>query len=505
MQDLRNRRFPVFLVAANLLIFILWLWLYRPVFPYLGTIFTRGEFRINQIVLLAVLVLLGWQIRKGNWRLKLSQQPKLHLPALILTLGGSALFIITERYLDINTLSASLFALASYGLLGLWMQPSRWRQGLPATILLVGALPFGEHMQTFIGYPVRVLTASIVEGGLSTLGVSSATLDTILVFENGITQVDLPCSGVKSLWTGGMFLIAVTWIDRRPLNYRWGLVAVAFVFLLLVSNLLRVGVLVSIGMIADWKLLAEMLHVPLGVLGFIGACALAVVLLRWVGDFHPDVDQSSFAVLKGREVHRQRLWLIPLLLGAILILILTYSPRPQKAFAQAPTQWEIPAEWLPEIWPLTPGELEWLSSGGALAGDRWRFEWRGHTGSILLITSDSWRAHHRPERCFQVYGLTVQNSYSILTDTGFPVRFLALGDGSDEVQYSAMYWFQSSGQTTDDYATRIWSDLDPDRETWVLATILMDEPLDPNSQDMQDFYPELRNFVERSLEGGQIP
>jgi exosortase O len=144
---------------------------------------------------------------------------------IILALGGAILFLLAERYLDINTLSATLFGLASYGLLGLWLSPPTWRAGLPAALLLIGALPFGEHMDTFIGYPLRIATARLVSQGLAGVGVPNLGVDTILIFENGISQVDSPCSGIKSLWTGALFLLAATWIERRPLNRRWLLAA----------------------------------------------------------------------------------------------------------------------------------------------------------------------------------------------------------------------------------------------------------------------------------------
>ena len=45
-------------LGANLSLLLLWVVLFRPVYPYLATIFTRQEFRTNQIALLAVLVLI---------------------------------------------------------------------------------------------------------------------------------------------------------------------------------------------------------------------------------------------------------------------------------------------------------------------------------------------------------------------------------------------------------------------------------------------------------------
>jgi hypothetical protein len=138
-------------VGANAVIIGLWLWLFRPVYDYLAIIFSREDFRTNQLVLIGVILLIAGRVRKGRLRPRLDAAPHLFYPTVILVIGGSALYLAVERFLDINTLSASLFGLGSYGMLGLWMEPRRWRQGLPAALLLIGALPFGEHMQTFVG------------------------------------------------------------------------------------------------------------------------------------------------------------------------------------------------------------------------------------------------------------------------------------------------------------------------------------------------------------------
>ncbi len=484
-------------VAGNAVVVGLWLWLYRPVFDYLAIIFSREDFRTNQLVLVGVLALIAVQARKGQLHLQLDTAPRWSPPALVLALGGSALYLAVERFLDVNTASASLFGLASYGLLGLWMEPRRWRQGLPAALLLIGALPFGEHMQTFIGYPVRILTASIVRDGLEAVGVASIGVDTILVLENGVSQVDLPCSGVKSLWTGLLFLVAATWLERRRLNLRWLLVALVFAALLFVANLARVGVLVVVGQVLAWRLAAEMIHIPLGVLGFIAACAAAVALLRLQRPIAERERRDSAAVRPA--------WLTPVLAAAILGMALVYTPRPRIGLAQPPPAWEFPASLAVKPLPLKPDEVEWLTRDGAESAKRFDFEWRtlnrGHiTGSMLLITSKTWRAHHRPERCLEVYGLSLDDSRVHLVAPDFPVRFVSLG--GDQQPMSATYWFQSACHTTDDYATRIWADLAPQREPWVLVTILFNGAQDPCAADMQAFYLALHEVVARHLEGG---
>ena len=486
-------------IAANAAVLALWMWLFHPVYPYLGIIFTRQEFRTNQVVLVAVLALVIIQVRKGDLQPRLDALPQLYPPALALALGGAVLFLIAERFLDINTLSATLFGLATYGLFGLWLRPAYWRGGLPAALLLVGALPFGEHMDTFVGYPLRIATARMVSQGLAGLGVHNLGVDTILIFENGISQVDSPCSGVKSLWTGGLFFLAATWIDRRPLNLRWLLAALTFAVLLLAANLGRVAVLVLVGQVAGWRLVAQMLHVPLGVIGFSAACGAALVMLRWAGALEAASQDDPPEAQPGLS---RPAWLAPGLVMALVALVLLYVPHPEPAAAAAPLRLAFPQKLQVSAWPLSSGELNWLTDNGKeerVAASRWRFQWDQLKGSLLFVTSDTWRAQHPPERCFTVYGLEVQGSQPLMAAGDFPVRWLTLGKGNDAALYSAAYWLQSADRITEDFAARIWDDLAPQPHTWVMVTILFDTPVDLQDGAARDLFFALRGAVQDSF------
>jgi exosortase O len=477
-------------IGANLVLLGLWLWSFRQVYPYLRIIFTHHDFRTNQIVLLAALILVVRQARLGQFSLVFNQLPQLYLPALGLALAGVGAFLAADRWLDINTLSATLFGIASYGLLGLWMSPGRWRQGLPAALLLVGALPFGEHMDTFIGFPLRLVTARTIGQGLAVMGFPNVSVDTILVFENGLSQVDSPCSGVKSLWTGGLFFLAATWIERRPVNARWLISGVTFAGLLVAANFARVGILVLVGQVAGARLLAEMLHVPLGVIGFIAACTAALRLLRWSGLLRLD----SRPALRTQPTRPR--WLIPALAALLVMPVFAYAPDRQSAAAAVPVSfapdWQPPPELHAQPWPLEPDELDWLSDRGALpvAAIRWRFDWQGKTGSLLFVASNNWRTQHRPERCFTVYGLEVEGERLHLASPGFPMRWLNLRyPGGDQPLYNAAYWLQSKDRITDDYSVRIWDDLTPEAEPWVLVTVLFDQPVDTDDSRITGIFP----------------
>lgn len=478
-------------LAVNGLLLILWLWLYRPVFAYLQVIFSREQFRSNQILLLGIVLLLLARVRRAGLRWRPDAAPQLAPLPLLLALGGSLLYLLVERLLDVNTVAAALFGLGTYGLLGLWLAPARWRQGLPAALLLIGTLPFGEHMQTFLGYPLRLVTAGIVRDGLAALGAGSLGVDTILVFENGISQVDIPCSGVQSLWTGALFLLAATWVERRSLNRRWLLLALSFSALLLAANVARVAVLVAVGQVMGWSLLAEMMHVPLGVLGFAFASLVAVGLLRRQP---PPTPAAKATIPRARPP-----WLGPALAGTVLLLALAYVPRPPAPALAAAEPWRFPAALHTSALPLTAQETEWLAADGAATAARYRFNWQGLEGSMILISSRTWRAHHRPERCFQVYGLTLKAEQTHLVRPSLPVHVLSLGDERRAAVLSATYWLQSAQQTTDDFGTRMWADLEPEREPWVLVSILFDGVVDPADPVVEGFYLALHEAVSHNL------
>lgn len=488
-------------LLSNLLILALWCWLYHPLFRYLSVIFSDQFFRTNQLILLVVLALMLLQARRGGLGFRLDIRPQLAWLPLAVALGAAVGYLLVERFLDMNILATTLALLASYGLLGLWLTPVRWRQGLPAVLLLMGALPFGDHLQTFVGYPLRIATAHLVGEGLRLLGVASVGADTILTFENGIAHVDLPCSGIKSLWTGGLFLIAATWIEQQRLNLRWLGIAAVLGSFLVVGNFVRVAVLVTVGVVGQLRLLAEMLHVPLGVLSFGIACGVTLWLLRrgrpvgaaTAAEREPPGREAA-PVLRPRPI-----WLPPTLMACIGILALLYQPRPQTGLQALPPAWSFPAAITTTVEPLTADEIWWLSKDGAESADRRRFQWGDVSGSMLLITSQTWRAHHRPERCFEVKGLAVDDLRTHLVTPDFPLRVVALGQGNQHNTHSAVYWFQAADQITEDYGTRMWADVAPDRQRWVLVAILFDDHRPPDRAALAPFYQAVAAAVDAGL------
>jgi exosortase O len=421
---------------------------------------------------------------------------------------GSVSYLLAERFLDINTLSASLFGLATYGLVGLWMSPRRWLAGLPAALLLIGTLPFGEHMETFIGYPMRIATARIIQEGLHAVGISSVGVDTILVLESGLAQVDIPCSGIKSLWTGMLFLIAATWIERSAINVRWFVIAAIMGALLFVANVARVGMLVLIGQVAGLDLMAELVHVPLGVLAFGLVCGVVLLLIKTqkTSEYYspPRIVPSTAQQYESNGMLKRPVWLAPLLSVGVASMAILYTPRPQPVMAQAAIDWNFPTQLQVQVDPLSPVLFEWVTNDGAEFADRWDFTYSDKTGhihgSLMFLTSTTWRGQHRPERCFEVQGITVEAAQTIYFGDEFSAQMVLVSGGPR--QATALYWLQSGDRATDDFATRIWSDLGAERQPWVLVTLLLDDVYPSNSLEVHAIAELVRTAIADSLEGG---
>jgi exosortase O len=175
------------------------------------------------------------------------------------------------------------------------------------------------------------------------------------------------------------------------------------------------------------------------------------------------------------------------------------------ASAATPLTWQFPQELVTNEWQLSQRELTWLTSASKERGvtaTRWRFDYNSLQGSLLFVTSDTWRAQHRPERCFTVYGLEVQESLPLMVDYDFPVRWLHLGKGNDPAIYSAAYWLQTTDRITEDYAARIWDDYTLEPKPWVLVTVLFDAPVNLQDEAPLSLLTVLREIIQHSLETG---
>jgi exosortase O len=441
-----------------------WLYLNRAALHWLAT--SLGDISLfNGAILVAgglLLAFLGWYYRNS-----IEFAPGLDRSPLLLIFGCSVATISTQWLVSLAQLPVGLFVLGSYGLLGLWLAPWVWRRGLPVAVAIACLLPFGVQFSTGVGTPARIFTAQIVEWILHTWQISAISAGDVIVLETGVAYVDLPCSGLKSMWTGTLFLMASTWLEGRQIGLKLVVVGLANLVFLAIANIGRVLILTLLTHVLHQSAWAEILHVPLGLIGFIMASLLTWGLLRLVPkagiqfQLENQLEPGSIALN-----WRSLLGLAGLLLAFAAIPV----PQPDPAIAAVDLsrlQWVLPMQTQPL--DLNPQEQKFFANYPGVTTRKQQFQYGELTGTSVLVASPTWQAHHSPEVCLASIGYKIAPEIQRLVTPDVTARWLSLNNGTK----SAVYWFQSATRTTDDFNSRFWDDVFRRESRWTMVSVMM--------------------------------
>jgi exosortase O len=481
-------------IAVSGAIALSWLYLNLPTLQW----FTRAvrEMSLFNLVLLGLagLFFIVQGIRHRQ-QLRWSAVPVLRPLPLALMFGSAIAANAFRWFLDLDRLPAICFILGSYGLLGLFLDSAIWQRRLSIALAIATLLPFCIKFGTGLGFPVRMLTARAVEFILARANVSALSSQDIIVLENGISQVDLPCSGLRSLWIGTLFLLTLTWLEGRRIDIRWLLVSIANLVSLTLANIVRVLALVILVDKLNQPEIANMLHIPLGLMGFLSCCLLAWGLLRFVPKQRSEKrTEEVFRIQKQKNFKS----LVPQALVAICVLALTLLPQPPSIAARSLTlaDLQLPASIATQEISLSPYERDFFQDYPGVEARKLRFEVRGLSGSAILVFSPTWQAHHSPELCLLGSGFQVDKMERRQLAPDMLGRWLSLNNG----ERSAAYWFQSSKRTTDEYLARLWGEMNRREPIWVMASVLFDRASRPDDSAVQTLIASLNQAIDRRLE-----
>ena len=415
---------------------------------------------------------------------------------LLLMLGAGICSIVLQYIIDIKQVTVLLFILGTYGLWGFFAEPIFWRKNLPVAGLLACILPFNSQFNSGLGLPARVITAQVVEQLLSMLHIGAISSYDIIILENGIAHVDVPCSGIKTLLVGTLFLLTATWLEGRKLSLKWLAVCVANFLMLVSANALRVTVLVLVAEVFKQPTYAEILHVPLGIVGLVCACFLSWLMLQNIPKF-TETKNNKFDSQRDVEIFKNQPLAKPAVIATVAILAVIsqlYHVESQK-LAIAPLT--LPKQIVSESIPLNASEQKFFGNYPATKTEKKRFVSGNLRGSMLTVASTSWQTYHAPELCFVASGIPVNRIEKTQLTPAVTARWLSLKDN----QLSATYWLQSPQLTTDNFMSRISSDITHKNHTWVLVSILFDSSVNPENHEVKDLTTNIHNAVEQSLKG----
>ncbi|MEO0836982.1 MAG: exosortase O [Cyanobacteria bacterium J06642_3] len=487
-QSIRDKNQKI----ATILLIVAWLGVNLWTFQWWLSSFQNLSPLNISIIAIATLSLLWYGYQRNFLKLE-SPSPQVYLQPVLLMLAGELGAIALKWTINIPQLTLLCFIIGSYGLLGLFLSPSSWKKGLSFALIAACTLPFAIAFNSGLGFPVRVITAHAVAQTLSDFHLSAASSHDIIVMENGIAQVDLPCSGMKSLWTGTIFLLGATWLEKRKIGWRWVMVAIANLFSLVVVNILRVFTLVVLIEVVQQRQIAEVLHVPLGILGFVLASAITWRLLQTVPryqDLQADL-HKAIAPEKWSPISQDFKWLII----AVMAIGLVGQINPNQSETTDVQNLHLPKSIVTETLPLTQTETNFFDNPANPLVQKLRFQTEDLTGSMLMVASDTWQAHHPPELCFLGNGFKVDSMNSQILNDQINARWLNLQNGS----LSATYWFQSAHSTTDDFVERIWDHLTQHQKTWVMVSVLFDSPEQPDDLEIKNFTQTIYQAIDQEL------
>jgi exosortase O len=465
-----------------------WLYLNRSALYWLAT---SGQdiSLFNGAMLVAgalLLMFLCWRYRQ-----LIELAPGLHRYPLLLIFGCSVATISTQWLVSLAQLPVGLFLLGSYGLLGLWIAPAGWRRGLPVAIAIACLLPFGVQFSTGVGTPARIFTAQVVEWILHSWQISAISAGDVIVLDTGVAYVDLPCSGLKSMWTGTLFLLAATWLEGRQIGLRWLGVGIANLVLLAIANTGRVLILTVLTYVFNQTAWAEILHVPLGLSGFVMASLLTWGLLRWV----PKTGiQSSPKQPEMTPSVGLRWQALVGLAGLLLALAIVPVPQPDRAIAAvdlAKFQWSAPMQ--AQTLALNPQEQKFFANYPGVTASKQQFQAGDLTGTAVMVASPTWQAHHSPEVCLAAIGYKIAPMVQRIVTPAVTARWLSLDGGTK----SAVYWFQSATRTTDDFNSRFWDDVFHRESRWTMVSVVFDLAIDRDAPAVTEFINQTHAAIDR--------
>ena len=462
--------------------------------------FSGEERRLNLFLLGFFVSLIAGRLRRlpklPSHVLQWPQNPlsTMHRIALALFVTAIGLHTALRHSFGENTLTAVLLLLALYAGIALFLRPPSVRAGLPGLLLLVAALPFAALAEGYVGLWARIYTAEVVQQLLSLLHVPVLPVSNILLLERGLAHVDIACSGLRGLWSGALAYLLVTFLDRRSIGGAWLLGLLLLELGLLLANIGRVFVLVCLAHVAEAPQLAEALHVPLGLFGFVLCVAFGFFYLRGRVPAHAprhatngSFDQAAPATdpLPANTPHAHRtvaVWLPPSV--ATLLIALCIFDRGTARSPQSPRiglhdlSSIVPAALRGQPVDLNQGEREIFDRFGAHAQ-----KWRIPGGSLIAVQSPTltaFRAHHPPEVCLLGAGLRVVTAQNVWIGPQAQARLLTLNarqavasaDSAPQT-HAALYWFQSANRSTPDILSRIAAQIWRP-QPWVLVTLIHD-------------------------------
>ena len=494
---------------SALLLTPLIIWCFLPGFQQLWQ--TYSSFWLFENALAASVTVLLYTVAIGKYGLE-KNTDKENFPGLLIVFG----FLSTTSALLLNNflggfqiLSPILAYFVVYFWLGFWLKPSFWKRSFFVFVLLILTLPILERLQKFIGFPLRLATAKIVSFLLQLVGVGNIPNSTVIMTENYATTIDLPCSGVKSLYFGGVILLVVYFLQQIRLSIKSIILIFLFFALLVFFNIWRVFGLVYVYGVMHLLQAGNSIHVFLGITGFVVSC-----LFLWFGSEYLRKTHASTSKLSPKKIHFNGLaqlskWFNQkntLIICAVILIVTgtlshTLIKTPDKkatAFEQSIT-FSSPNT-VSSVIPFSDKENTLFLNEDVTFASKYSLKWQQKDFSLLLVKSTSARSHHDPELCLQGLGYRLLHQQTVPFADAH-IKQIEIQTSDDPLSPTGLvyYWYVSKDKIITDYSERVWEQFHQPNQQWVLVELVISKSHQPTQEQLNELFNELTESVRAKL------
>lgn len=130
--------------------------------------------------------------------------------------------------------------------------------------MILLSLPVVPSLQFILGYPARLISASLTVPILQINGFAVSQQGTYLIFQEKMLQFDAPCSGVTMLWASLLLTFIYAFIQRFNF-WQLSLALIICTLFTLIGNVFRASSLFLLEFYSD----AQWQHEAVGVMAFI--------------------------------------------------------------------------------------------------------------------------------------------------------------------------------------------------------------------------------------------
>ena len=450
-------------LAVRLLLVLAWGLSHEVALRWILLGLTQPSHMVQRFILLGVAALALFDL--------VTQPPSAHAHprAPFIVLVSLTLDIAVHLYSRVQLVQALAALLLLYASCACFMGAQAWRKRFVLLMVVLLCLPVQPHVDAHLGLPLRLWTARAIAPLLQLLGVHNVTAGSIIVTENAVADVANACSGVRTLWYAVALWLAARLMWPHTAARRWWLAGALSIAVAVGMNALRVAALVLALHHQAPALLADMAHASLGLLALALVGIINLLLCRGSSGAPTPAQEhtGARALAHGRAVS----WRLPVVLAG-LMLATALLPRPRNSIVDAVALQAL--AWSPELHtvplPLSEQERSLIMGHDATVAEKQRFQFKALQGSLLVMQSGNWRAHHAPELCLLAQGAKLGDIRQVGTNNG---AFRAMSMQGDT--QTAITWFQSGVRVLPDLGARWWSQLLRPQEQWALITVVADQ------------------------------